>query len=365
MLVRCRLVARVVVAGLVISSSALAQSGGLNGVVRDANGAVGAFSIAPIKDGEYLIEVIAGRRWQSIDPKWAEPRDSVLAGPATAQSPSKPGVLLLAHGGNQEWNARVAEVATAVDAARPTEVAFGMASRSSIQAAVDRLTARGVTEIVAVPLFVSSWSSVITSTEYLFGVRAEAPADLAMFARMNHGPTTTASTLDHNAHDVADPLARVSTKLSIRMAEAFNHHPLIGEVVIDRARSLSRSPRSEAVILVAHGPVPDDDNQRWLGDMRFLAKQLEGAIPFAAVEYLTVRDDAGPAMREAATQELRSLVQRHAAAGRRVLIVPHVLSFGGIEAGLRKRLEGLEYQMATQGLVPDPRIAQWVLSKLR
>ena len=66
------------------------------------------------------------------------------------------GILLLAHGGSEEWNARVTELAAKVGAARPTEIAFGMATRASIQGAVDRLVARGVSEIVAVPLFVSS-----------------------------------------------------------------------------------------------------------------------------------------------------------------------------------------------------------------
>ena len=96
------------------------------------------------------------------------------------------GVLLLAHGGAAQWNERVNAVAKTVDESQPTEVAFGMASRASIQAAVDKLTARGVTSIVAVPLFVSSHSSVITSTEYLLGLRAEAPADLKIFAKMDH-----------------------------------------------------------------------------------------------------------------------------------------------------------------------------------
>lgn len=47
------------------------------------------------------------------------------------------------------------------------EVAFGMAIRAYIQAAIDRLVARGVTEIVAVPLLLSSWSPVLTATAYL------------------------------------------------------------------------------------------------------------------------------------------------------------------------------------------------------
>jgi hypothetical protein len=71
-----------------------------------------------------------------------------------------PGILLLAHGGSAEWNGRVTGLAARINATRPTEVAFGMATRATIQTAVEKLVARGVTEIVAVPLFVSSWSTV-------------------------------------------------------------------------------------------------------------------------------------------------------------------------------------------------------------
>jgi sirohydrochlorin cobaltochelatase len=85
----------------------------------------------------------------------------LVARPSFAES----GILLLAHGGSAEWNGRVTELAATVNATRPTEVAFGMATRANIQGAIDKLVARGVTEIVAVPLFISSWSTVITSTE--------------------------------------------------------------------------------------------------------------------------------------------------------------------------------------------------------
>ena len=37
------------------------------------------------------------------------------------------------------------------------------------------------------------------------------------------------------------------------------------------------------------------------------------------------------------------------------------MSFGGIEQGLRKRLEGLDYTMTSQGLMPDGRVVEWVL----
>jgi len=282
-----------------------------------------------------------------------------------AQSPSRPGVLLLAHGGKAEWNERVLDVAKRVDDSRPTEVAFGMASRASIQAAIDKLTSRGVTEIVAVPLFVSSYSSVITSTEFLLGLRKDAPKDLAIFAKMNHGSHGASAAMDHSAHAghaVVDPASPVTTTLPIRMTAAFNRHPLVGTIAADRARSISAAPDKEAVILVAHGPVPDDDNRRWLDDMAVLAESVKASAPYASVDYLTVRDDAGPAMREAATKELRDRVSAQIVQGRKVLIVPHLMSFGGIEQGVIKRLEGLDYTMTKQALMPDGRIVQWVLA---
>jgi hypothetical protein len=283
---------------------------------------------------------------------------------AAAQA-GKTGVLVLAHGGQPQWNERVLEVVRRVDQQHPAEVAFGMATRANIQAAVDKLTGRGATEIIAVPLFVSSHSSVITSTEYLLGLRADAPADLVKFAKMNHASHGAAADLHaaHTAH--VDPASPVTTTAKIRMTAAFNRHPLIGAIAADRAKSISTTPALEAVILVAHGPVPEDDNRKWLEDMAALAEYVRKAAPFAAVDYMTVRDDAGPAIRDAATQELRQKVAAQRASGRRVLIVPHLMSFGGIEKGLLKRLEGLDYTITTQALMPDDRVVEWVLANLR
>ena len=272
------------------------------------------------------------------------------------------GVLLLAHGGSTAWNDHVSALAAKVDATLPTEVAFGMATRAAIQAAVDRLSARGVTRITAVPLFVSSHSSVITSTEYLLGVRAEAPPELAAFARMKHG-----SGGGHDAHAghaaPADPTSRVTLPVPVRMTTALDADAAVSEVLVARAREISRDPAREAVVLVAHGPVRDEENGRWLRDLEVHVGRLKQAVPFAAVAALTVRDDAPAPVRDAATAELRGVVSRQIAEGRRVLIVPVLLSFGGIEAGIRKRLDGLDYTMATKGLIPDDRFVAWVLKQ--
>jgi hypothetical protein len=144
------------------------------------------------------------------------------------------------------------------------------------------------------------------------------------------------------------------------MTEALNRHALVGDILVDRANAVSVSPEQEAVIVVAHGPVPDADNQRWLADMKALAAQMDAATAFATIRYLTVRDDAPKPVRDAATAELRHLVEEEATRGRRVLIVPLLLSYGGIEKGIRQRLEGLDYVMADRALMPDDRLHQWV-----
>lgn len=282
-----------------------------------------------------------------------------LVGLSAAQPPRE-GILLLAHGGAASWNARVDALAVVVNADQPTEVAFGMASRPTIQAAIDRLAARGVTSIVAVPLFVSSHSSVIRGTEYLLGLRQTMPKDMALFAKMNHGSGGGHGEHQTPAASPEDNMKPVVSPVPLRMTPALNRHRLVAKILASRAQAISAAPATEAVILVAHGPSPDADNVRWLEDMAVLADGVRKAAPYAAVEYLTVRDDAPPDVRDTATAELRALVSRQLAEGRRVLIVPLLMSFGGIEHGIRKRLEGLHYTMAPQGLMPDDRLVTWV-----
>jgi len=281
---------------------------------------------------------------------------------ATRPAFADPGVLLLAHGGGPEWNARVTDLAAQVERTRPTEVAFGMAARANIQAAIDRLISRGVTEIVAVPLFVSSWSSVIASTEYLLGLRAEAPAALATYARMNHARAAAHGTDGDGGRVSQDGARPVVARVPIRMTPALNDHPIVADILASRAQSISQDPGSEAVVIVAHGPNDDQENQRWLADMGRLADRVRSAGRFAAVDYLTLRDDAPKPVRDQATAALRERVQHHARDGRRVLIVPLLISFGGIDQGLRGRLEGLSYAIPEAALMPDDRLATWVLA---
>lgn len=282
---------------------------------------------------------------------------------AAQSAKSTTGVLLLAHGGKLNWNEEVKRIAASVEQKYTIEVAFGMASKPSIQMAADRLVARGVKEIVAVPLFISSHSSVITSTEYLLGLRREAPPELAVFAKMSHdhGSQTSHGSME-TSHDSTSP---VKSSIPIRMAPALGRHGIVAEILSARAASVSKKPENEVVVIVAHGPVSDAENAEWLADMASLAGQMKPKKKFKRIEYLTVRDDAPEPIRSNAAAELRAVVERATKEGNRVLIVPLLLSYGGIEEGVKKRLEGLEYVMPTQGLLPDERLSRWVIESVK
>ena len=266
------------------------------------------------------------------------------------------GVLLLAHGGRDDWNRQVLDLAAAVDESRPVEVAFGMANKRTIQDALDRLSERGVTEIVAVPLFVSSHSSVMRATEYLLGSRDEAPPELEAFARMGARRAAGASGGDPG-FDWTTP---IEAAMPISVTTALDSHALVAEILLSRALEVSEQPEEEVVVVVAHGPTSDEDNDLWLGNMDTLVERLRPHTRFSRIEYLTVRDDASDPVRDQATAELRAVVEGVLQEGKSALIVPLLLSYGGIEVGIRRRLEGLPYRMADQALLPDERLSEWV-----
>jgi hypothetical protein len=147
----------------------------------------------------------------------------------------------------------------------------------------------------------------------------------------------------------------------ISVTTALDSHALVAEILLSRAGDVSRTPEQEVVVVVAHGPSSEEDNDLWLGHMEALVDWIRPRTRFSRIEHLTVRDDASDPVREQATTELRAVVESAVEEDKSVLIVPLLLSYGGIEAGIRRRLEGLTYRMADQALLPDERLSEWVL----
>lgn len=256
------------------------------------------------------------------------------------------GILVMAHGGGATWNREVEATLAPLRQEYPLEVAFGMADAVSLQEGVLKLEAQGVRRIGVVRLFISG-ESWYERTEQILGVKPGAPARPAADAHQAHG--------DHGGHSME--FWRVDTDAAFALSrQGLMEAPEIGEVLVERVRGLSRDPSNEDVLILAHGPDDDGENQRWLQQIDARADALRQALAFRRVQVETLRED-WPEKRSAAEVRIRAFVERAGREGGRAIVLPfRVQGFGPYAEVLKE----LDYGSDGRGLVPGPQVGQWV-----
>ncbi|MBS1491381.1 MAG: hypothetical protein JSS93_12720 [Bacteroidetes bacterium] len=296
--------------------------------------------------------------------------------------PDKIGVLVLAHGGSEAWNQLIVGTTESIGKKYPVEVAFGMALPRTLQEGIDKLENKGVNKIVVVPLFISSHSFIIRQTEYLLkkrNVLADSPVV------MDHSPgveNNTHGSMDthhsnnmshgsgHESHESSHTtLPQLNFKSEVILTQALDDSPIVAEILYARIKELSVNPNNETVIIVGHGPNPEEDNKNWVKTMESLAaqvqqKQKKEGIASRFIFSVTVRDDANREVYEQAKENLRALVRQASKQGD-VIVVPLLLSKGGIEQGIIKRLDGLTYKWSGKMLLPDPKVEQFIENSVK
>jgi len=281
---------------------------------------------------------------------------ALVAGCASHSSPrarvqDEFGVLVMAHGGRPEWNQGVLSAVAPLRDRYDIEVAFGMADAASIDEAVRRLEARGVRKIGVVRLFVSG-ESWYERTEQILGVAAGAPAR----------PTPAGHAHAAHGHDHAMAFWKVETEASFALSkQGLAEAPEMGVILADRASALSRRPELEDVLILAHGPGDDGENERWLGHLDARADAVRQRLPFRRVRVETLRED-WPEKRAEAARRIRAFVQGAADEGGRAVVVPfRVYGFGPY----RELLGGLDYVSDGVGLIPHRNVTSWLEQQVR
>ena len=236
----------------------------------------------------------------------------VFAVAAPAAAVANQGVLVLAHNGTPEWNAKIKDLVAKVDAQKPAEIAFGVPTRSMIAPAVERLAKRGVTDVIAVPFFLSA----PISPEHLSG------------------------------HAVP-----------IRIAPAAAEDPLFADIILSRAEEISRKPGEEVLVLVGFGS--DDGGTPWVMDLAPTARRLNRTRRFASI--LAIGKPDNPT--DAEQQQIRLTLERNTATGRRILVVPVVTPASGADPAIERLLQGFTYELAPRGMMADDRVVQWLAAR--
>ena len=271
------------------------------------------------------------------------------ASPATPPvAPGDFGVLVMAHGGSPEWNDEVLSAVEPLSAGHTIEVAFGMADPATIQEAALRLEALGVRRIGVVRLFISG-ESWYERTEQILGLRGGAPSRPA--------PTGSGSDGGHGDHNHSMELWRAETAASFALTtQGLAEAEAMGTVLADRARALSRDPRTEDVLILAHGPGDDSENERWIATIDARAEAVRQSLPFRRVQVVTLRED-WPEKRPEAERRIRAYVERARAEGGAAIVIPFRVQGFGPYAQV---LDGLEYVSDGHGLMPHPGVTRWI-----
>jgi sirohydrochlorin ferrochelatase len=263
--------------------------------------------------------------------------------PHPVHADSETAVLILAHGGSSQWNKSVKRAVKGAELPYPSKIFFGMGDtlpqRNELQDDIRSLESDGAHTIIVVPLLVSSFSEVARQWKYLLGMGVQAGF-------------------------INTPLFPVEKHATIQFGEPLNDSAVVVEILLDRAHEISSNPAKESIIIVAHGPNDDADNQKWGQILQNLSSRVRERGGYASVEGFTLRDDAPASVRRQAVETLRSRVEAIGNEGRRALVVSLLLAPGGIENKIGLELRGLNYAFNTKTLLPDSRISEWIRSQV-
>ncbi len=269
------------------------------------------------------------------------------AAASQAQAPARTvGTLLIAHGGEPSWNAEVERIARTANTGGPLQLAYLMgpaAATHRFQDQVARLVADGATDIVIVPLLVSSHSGHYEQIRYLAGLT---------------------DSLDHMMHHHLHMggLERPSVSVPMRVARALDDAPEMATVLAERARALTPNASGKALFLVAHGPNSAEDHAAWMRNLRVVAERVREESGFRDVRVEMVRDDAPVDVRAEGVRRVRELIEmQRAITNDTVTVVPVLVSKGRVSREkFAADLAGLDIVYEGTPLLPHPLLARWI-----
>ena len=247
------------------------------------------------------------------------------------------GVLILSHGVGENSDRVLKKAFEPLAQGKPTAIGFGMSMMSSahLQAAVDDLVARGVKKIVLVDEGTTTqYNSLTRHWQYVFGMYPEA---------------SYLSVPKVNAPGV-----------KFIWAGHFNDSPLITEMLYENARSVSRNPARETLILVGHGPEDTADNGPDLKILQAHVDRIKAKQEFADVKIINLQDDAIKPIRESNVRTLRKWVEQAGRQGNEVIVVAVAAASFGVQTHIKQDLRGLKYTFADKGLAENPKFVRWV-----
>jgi sirohydrochlorin ferrochelatase len=269
-----------------------------------------------------------------------------------------------------------------VDLPYPVELGFlEFVPYETINIAVERLDDAGVTEIIAVPLFVSSHSSHIQEIEYVLGLRETLPlttehvvvegvemertivpksgryaiSRVPIEADADGGTQVT----EHLGEE--EELVPVDTDAEIVLTAAMDDHWLIAGIVADRTADLYTDPESETLVLVAHGTGDEDNFAGWVNSTSSLANQARLKLAYWRDPAIGLGGTKTAFIHHNETLHPEFTLRPIVSDAADPVVVPLMVSEGYFTGSkIPGLLENLTYAYDGSALTPHPNVAEWI-----
>ena len=243
------------------------------------------------------------------------------------------GVVIMPHGATQPYNDAVEKTIEPLRSKYKVEMAYGMGDAVTIQDAVSNLELQGVKKIVFVRMYPTS-DQLKEKTDYILGLSAKIPEQW----------------------DGLTP-PQIRSSATINTFGGYEEDNLIAGIFLERIKEVSKKPKEETIVLLAHGSSDDQAEvlrkKKMKNHIDWIQKQFNP--PFKNIKGMALRED-WPDKREKALKEIKNIIEEGNKRGRVIVISNRLYGSGPY----KHFLKGLNFEMNSKGLAPHPNLTRWL-----
>jgi cobalamin biosynthesis Co2+ chelatase CbiK len=274
-----------------------------------------------------------------------------------AVAQEKNALLIIAHGSpSQKWNQPVLNIENQVKELLKANKIFGFEevrvalmefTEPSIATVIKDLENKGITKIFALPIFIAPSGHSIYDIPTLLGLYYDKEMD---------------DLLKEEKAEI------VNTDIKITVGPTLNYENVMKDILLDKVKNLSDNSEEEALIILAHG----DKNFKPVWE-KLTNETGNYILAKTGIEYF---DNAFVEVGQSFAIDGVSPILKASENKKKVIVVGMYLSMGvknmaensgfimmGRTIESKKMFEGKNIVFAEHGLLPDKRIAEWIVDR--
>jgi len=254
--------------------------------------------------------------------------------PVSEEGSTKNGVLIMAHGYGPGGDLDLFNSVQDLGIKYQTTLSMGMSMMTSshVVCSVNEMIINNVEKIFVIPVSSTAHNTLVRQWNYIF-------------------------TLEDN-YAYSD-VERVNNE-RIVMLDPISDHLYAKKIILDYTNEISSDPANEALIIIAHGPIDDGDNEIELKLMNNIGQYIKKYTSIHSVKAFTLQDDAPKNIRDRNIEDIKTFMKMSEDNGKRVLMVSNLMSGQGIQRKLKKDFEGFDYVFNSKGLLTHPYYIEWI-----